>query len=328
MKVAVVGAGAWGTTLSIIFTEAGHDVSLWIYERELCDKMKEERENKWYLPGFQVPASIGLSCNLSDAVSGAELIVFSTPSKHLREIATQARKFVPLSASILSAVKGLEEGTGERMSEVLRSVYPDNKIAVISGPNLSKEISKGLPAATIVASIDLNVAKKIQSAVKLERFRIYVCNDVIGVELGGTLKNIIAIAAGIADGLSLGDNAKSALMVRGMVEISRLGVAMGASAETFAGLSGMGDLITTCSSKLSRNHCVGEAIAKGEKLEDILSGTKEVAEGVLTAKVAAGIAKKLNVEMPITAEVCKVLFERKDPYKAIASLMMRELKKE
>ncbi len=328
MKVAVIGAGAWGTTLSIIFAEAGHDVRLWIYESQLCGIMLEERENKWYLPGFQIPSSVDISCDIGEAAKGADIVVFSAPSKHLREIASQARKFIPDGAVILSATKGLEEKTGKRMSEILSEIYPKNKLAVISGPNLSKEIAKGLPAAAIVASNDLGIAKKIQSAINLERFRIYISDDVIGVELGGTLKNVIAIAAGIADGLDLGDNAKAGLMVRGIVEIARLGSAVGAKAETFAGLSGMGDLIATCSSKLSRNHCVGEAIAKGRKLDEILSEAKGVAEGVPTTKVALELSRKLNIEMPITQEVYKVLFERKDPYKAIASLMTRELKKE
>lgn len=328
MKVAILGAGAWGTTLSIIFAEARHGVSLWVYESRLCGTIMETRENKSYLPGFQIPLSVDISSDIGEVARDAELVVFSAPSKYLRQVAGQAKKFISDKAIILSATKGLEEKTGKRMSEILCGIFPDNKIVVISGPNLSGEIAKGLPAATIVASTDMDAAKKIQAAVNLERFRIYVCNDVIGVELGGTLKNIIAIAAGIADGLGLGDNAKAALMVRGIVEISRLGVALGANAETFAGLSGIGDLITTCSSKLSRNHCVGESIAKGMKLSDILAGMKDVAEGVGTSKVAYELSKELNVEMPITQEVYKVLFEGKDPYQAIASLMMRELKKE
>ena len=328
MKVTVVGAGAWGTTLSVIFAEAGHEVMLWVYEDKLCGMMVEERENRWYLPGFQIPLSVDITCDLSQALTGAELVLFCVPSKHLRGTASSAKAFTPESAIILSATKGIEGSTFKRMSEVLSEVYPGRAINVISGPNLSREIAKGLPAATVVASSDILEAKKIQSALPLDRFRVYISNDVIGVELGGALKNIIAIAAGIADGLGLGDNAKSALMVRGMVEIARLGASLGAQADTFSGLSGIGDLITTCSSRLSRNHCVGVAIAKGEKLNDILSGAKEVAEGVATAKAALELAKKHKVEMPITEEVCKVLFESKDPYKAITSLMMRELKKE
>ncbi len=328
MKVAVIGAGAWGTTLAVLLEEAGHDVTLWVYEDILCGIMLEERENKWYLPGFQLPVSVGITCKLDEALLDAELVVFSTPSKHLRTVAGKAKSSIPESTVILSATKGLEQGSLKRMSEILEEIYPKNRIAVISGPNLSKEIARGLPAASVVASKDPSVAKKVQSEINLERFRIYISNDVAGVELGGTLKNVIAIAAGIADGLGLGDNAKAGLMVRGIVEIARLGAAMGANIETFSGLSGIGDLITTCSSKLSRNHCVGEALAKGKNLEEIEGGTREVAEGINTAKVATDLAKKLKVEMPITHEVYRVLFERKDPYQAIGSLMTRELKKE
>jgi len=328
MKVAVVGAGAWGTTLSILLSEAGHDVTLWVYEEKLCGIILEGRENKWYLPGFQIPVSIAVTSNLAEALENVDLVLFSTPSKHLRDVAKGAVKFLPATALVLSAAKGLEEGTAKRMSEVLHEVMPGKHIAVISGPNLSKEISNGLPAASVIASDDLPTATAIQKAFKLERFRVYTSNDVAGVELGGTLKNIIAIAAGICDGLSLGDNAKSALMVRGIVEISRLGVAMGAQSETFWGLSGIGDLITTCSSRLSRNRSVGEALAKGRKIEDVLSATREVAEGVVTAKVAREFAKKHQLDMPITEEVYRVIFERKNPYQAISDLMMRGLKKE
>jgi len=328
MRISIIGAGAWGTTLSILLSEAGHEVSLWVFEDKLCSIMMELRENKWYLPGFQIPVSINVSNHLEEALSNPELVVFVTPSKHLRSIASRASKRIKNSAFILSAVKGLEEGTDKRMSEVLSDVLPKNKIAVISGPNLSKEIAKGLPAASVVASSDSLVAEMIQSAFKIDRFRVYTTDDVAGVEFGGALKNIIAIAAGISDGLGLGDNAKSGLMVRGIVEIARFGVMMGAKQETFFGLSGMGDLITTCSSKLSRNHCVGEALAKGKHLDEILRGMKEVAEGVGAARAARDLAKKNNIEMPITEEVCKVLFEKKDPYHAMADLMGRELKRE
>lgn len=328
MKISVIGAGAWGTTLSILLAEAGHEVSLWVFEDNLCSIMMETRENKWFLPGFQVPVSVNVSCDLEEVLTASELVVFVVPSKHLRATASKASKHIKNSALILSATKGLEEGSDKRMSEVLSLVLPKNKIAVISGPNLSKEIAKGLPAASVIASSDHLVAEMIQSAFKLDRFRLYTSDDVVGVEIGGALKNIIAIAAGISDGLGLGDNAKAGLMVRGIVEIARLGVSMGAKPETFWGLSGIGDLITTCSSKLSRNRCVGEALAKGRHLDDILKGTREVAEGVSAASAARDLAKKKNIGMPITEEVYKVLFEKKDPYHAITDLMGRELKRE
>jgi len=328
MKVGVVGAGAWGTTLSILLSEAGHEIGLWVYEEELCGYMIENRENKWYLPKAQIPVAINISSSLQEIVEDAELVLFSVPSKHLSSIALKAGEWISRDAAVLSATKGLEHGTGNRMSQVLGEIVPKNKIAVISGPNLSKEISRGLPAVTVVACEDVDTAKGIQSAIMLERFRVYTSSDVAGVELGGALKNIIAIAAGIVDELKLGDNAKAGLMVRGIAEISRLGVAMGARPGTFAGLSGIGDLITTCQSKLSRNHHVGENIAKGRCLDEILSGMREVAEGVGTTKVAVELAKKHNVEMPITQEIYRVLFEKKDPYQAISDLMTRKKKKE
>jgi len=327
MRVSVIGAGAWGTTLSIIFSEAGHDVKLWVYESRLCGMMIEGRENKWYLPGFQVPVRVEVTHRLDEALDGAELAVFVVPSRHIRSVAEEASKQISRTAVILSATKGLEEKTGKRMSEVLGDSF-SNKIAVLSGPNLSKEIARGMPSATVVASEHLASAQKVQSAMMLERFRVYTSNDVIGVELGGALKNSIAIAAGIVDGLNLGDNAKSALIVRGMVEISRLGCLLGASPETFAGLSGMGDLITTCASSLSRNHQVGAGLAKGRCLEDILESTREVAEGVHTTRVAVDISKKNKVELPIISEVYRVLFEGKEPFKAISDLMTRKGKKE
>jgi glycerol-3-phosphate dehydrogenase (NAD(P)+) len=328
VKVSVIGAGAWGTTLSIILAEAGHDVSLWVYERELCEKMIDSRENSMFLPGFQVPMKIMITGDIGRAVENAAIILFAVPSKHLKAVASGVFNSVPRDAIIVSATKGLEEGTGRTMSQVLKDIYPAHRIAALSGPNLSKEIAKGLPAASVAACADPKAAEAIQLAFMLERFRVYTSIDVIGVELGGALKNIIAIAAGIVDGLGLGDNAKAGLMVRGIVEISRLGVAMGASPETFSGLSGMGDLITTCSSRLSRNHSVGESLAKGRCLKDILGGMKEVAEGVGTTKVALELAKKLKVEMPITQQVYNVLFDGVDPFKAITALMTREKKKE
>jgi glycerol-3-phosphate dehydrogenase (NAD(P)+) len=328
VKVAVIGAGAWGTTLSILFSEAGHDVSLWVFEDRLCAKMIEQRENKWYLPGLPLPVSIDVTNDLAEAADGAELVVFAVPSKHIRNVAANVSEHVSKAAIILSAAKGLEQGTGKRMTEVLKEGFPSHKIAVITGPNLSKEIARGLPATTVIASEDVLTAQKIQSALTLDRFRVYTSNDIIGVELGGALKNVIAIAAGVVDGLELGDNARAGLMVRGIVEIARLGCVLGASMETLSGLTGMGDLIATCSSKLSRNHRIGEALARGKTLNEILIGMREVAEGIDTTKVAMELSRKHKIDMPITEQVYKVLFEGKDPYQAISDLMTREKKGE
>jgi glycerol-3-phosphate dehydrogenase (NAD(P)+) len=326
-RLSVIGAGAWGTTLSILAAENRHEVTIWSYEEDVAKSINELRENKKYLNGFQLPQNIDSTTDLKKAAS-CDIIILSTPSQYLRETLRNAARFIKKDALIISAVKGLEIETQKRMSEVVKEELPCEKIAVISGPNISKEIARGLPAATVAASVDIEIAKLVQQILNSTRFRVYTNTDMIGVELGGALKNVIAIAAGVADGLMLGNNAKSALMVRGITEIMRLGVAMGGKSETFSGLSGIGDLITTCESTLSRNHQVGVEIAKGRKLKDIITKMYDVAEGVPTSKAAREISRKLKIEMPITEEVYSVLYEGKDPFKAISSLMQRELKNE
>ncbi len=327
MKVFVIGAGAWGTTLSILFAENKHEVSLWIYEKELVKEIKKFKENKKYLPGFQLAENIEPTSELKPGLD-ADLIVFVVPTQFLRNIAKQAKDFINPNAIVIAANKGIEEKTLDLPLNILEQELKVKKLASLSGPNLSKEIAKGLPAAATVASDDLETAKSVQKALIQECFRVYTSSDATGVQLGGALKNIIAIAAGVADGLNLGNNAKAGLLIRGIAEITRLGIALGAKSETFAGLSGMGDLITTCSSKLSRNHMVGEKIAKGKKLAEILSNMDEVAEGVTTCKAALALGKKYKVELPITQEVYKLLYEEKDAYKAISDLMTRKAKKE
>jgi glycerol-3-phosphate dehydrogenase (NAD(P)+) len=326
-KISIIGAGAWGTTLSILAAENGHTVTIWSYEDDVAKSINELRENKKYLAGFQLPQNIDSTTDLKKAAS-SDIIILSTPSQYLRKTLQSMSRSVKKEAMIISAVKGLEIETQKRMSVVIKEELPCEKISVISGPNISKEIARGLPAATVAASNRMETAKSVQQILNSNRFRVYTNTDVIGVELGGALKNIIAIAAGVADGLMLGNNAKSALMVRGMAEIIRLGVAMGGKSETFGGLSGIGDLITTCESTLSRNHQVGVEIAKGRKLNDIITKMYDVAEGVPTSKAARDISRKLKIEMPITEEVYSVLYEKKDPFKAISSLMQRELKNE
>ena len=325
--ITIIGAGAWGTTLSILLAEKGLPVKLWVYEKELYQEIKDIRENKWFLPGFSIPPAIDIISEDTEAAP-ASYLIFAVPSAHLRSVAKRFSKYIGKDDIIISATKGLEEESLKRMSEVLKDEIKNEKICVLSGPNLSREIANGLPSASVVASETENIAKAVQKLLMMERFRVYINTDVIGVELGGALKNIIALAAGIADGLELGDNAKAGLMVRGMAEIRKLGVALGAKAETFGGLSGIGDLITTCSSKLSRNHGVGERLANGEKLKDILSSMKATAEGIPTTKAAKKLAEKHKVEMPIMNEVHAVLFEGKDPYRAITDLMTRAPKEE
>jgi len=326
-KISIVGSGAWGTTLSILFAENGHSVTLWSFEKEVTGDINEFRENKKYLNGFQLPSNVEATSDLKVAAD-AEIIVFVTPSQFLRTTAKNIAKFIEKRPIIASAVKGLEIETQKTMSNVIREELGGGLVTVISGPNISKEIARGLPAATVAASRRLEDAVTVQKALNSGRFRVYTNSDVTGVELGGALKNVISIAAGICDGLGFGSNAKAALMVRGMAEITRLGVALGGKNETFYGLSGMGDLITTCSSVLSRNHHVGVEIAKGIKLKDIKEKMYDVAEGVPTAKAAKEIAKKLNIDMPITTEIYSILYENKDANKSMASLMQRDLKNE
>jgi len=322
MNVAVIGAGAWGTTLAILLAENGHAVSLWCYEKDLVQGMNERRENSRFLPGFPLNEKIAVTGELAGA-AGAALYFLAVPTQFLRGTARAFSGTIGSQAMIVSASKGIEEHHLKLPLEIIGEEINNANLCALSGPNLSSEIARGLPAAAVAASTSLEVAKRVQQCLMQERFRVYTNTDPVGVQLGGGLKNVIAIAAGIADGLQLGDNAKAGLMIRGQAEITRLGLALGAKAETFAGLSGMGDLITTCASRLSRNHFVGENIARGKKLPEILKEMKDVAEGVSTTRAARELGRRLKVNLPITEQVHQVLYEGKDPYRAIADLMSR-----
>ncbi|OGB88925.1 glycerol-3-phosphate dehydrogenase [candidate division WOR-1 bacterium RIFCSPHIGHO2_01_FULL_53_15] len=322
MNISVIGAGAWGTTLAILLAENKHEVTLWAYEPELVASLKEFRENKKFLPGFPLGKTIRLTGS-PQAAADAEIFFLAVPTQFLRRVAGQFSTIIGERAIVVCASKGIEEKTLKLPLEILGEELKTRRLCALSGPNLSSEIARGLPAATVVASADGEAANKVQACLMNERFRVYTNADPIGVQLGGALKNVIAIAAGVADGLKLGDNAKAGLLIRGMAEIARLGAVMGARPETFAGLSGMGDLITTCSSKLSRNHQVGEKLAAGMKLADILKEMTAVAEGAPTAAAARALGKKLSIPLPIIEEVFEVLYENKDPYRAISSLMAR-----
>jgi len=321
-KISVLGAGAWGTTLAILLAEAGNEVTLWSFEKEVTDEINKTRENKIFLPGFQIPINIKVT-NETKETKSAEIFFIIIPTQFLRSVCQKFKGVIPQDKMIVSASKGIELNTQKLPLQIIEEELNNKNLVALSGPNLSKEIAQGLPAAAVAASKDPTLAKTVQETMMLERFRVYASSDPLGVELGGALKNVIAIAAGVVDGLGLGENAKASLIIRGMAEISRLGVAMGASAETFMGLSGMGDLITTCGSKLSRNHSVGEQIAEGKKLEQIIKSMKSVAEGVATTKAAIALAKKHQVEMPVTEEIYKVLYENKNPTNSISDLMTR-----
>jgi glycerol-3-phosphate dehydrogenase (NAD(P)+) len=321
-RVAIIGAGAWGTTLSLLCAEKGHEVNLWVFEKDLAAHINEYHENNIYFPGFQLPENITATSE-EKHLKNSDAYLFVVPTQFLRATVRRFKAIVTPASLIISASKGIEDKTLKMPLEILAEELKIKNNVALSGPNLSKEIGRGLPATCVVAASDIKLAQQAQKLLMLERFRVYVNDDPIGVQLGGALKNIIAIAAGIADGLELGDNAKSALMIRGIAEIARLGIALGAKKETFAGLSGMGDLITTCSSKLSRNHCVGEQIAQGKKLKDIQTGMKAVAEGIPTCSAALALAKKHNVQMPVTNEVYEVLYRGKKAFQSINDLMTR-----
>ena len=332
-KIVIIGAGAWGTTLAQLFSENQHDVTLWVFEKEVAQQINGNRENLKYLPGIQLSERIEATADINQAataLNNAAALIFVVPSEHLRKVASHLKGKIKNDIAIVSATKGIEKNSHKRMSQILAEElkYSADKICALSGPNLSREIAKGLPAATTIACQTEIIAKSVQALLIQPRFRVYTNQDIVGVELGGALKNIIAIAAGAADGLNLGDNAKSALLVRGIAEIARLGKALGAKAETFFGLSGFGDLVTTCQSNLSRNHRVGAEIAKGKKPKEILASMSEVAEGIPTAAAVKSLAAKQKVEMPITVEVCNVLFDNKDPFQALSDLMGRKAKQE
>jgi glycerol-3-phosphate dehydrogenase (NAD(P)+) len=331
MRIAVIGAGGWGTTLAILLSEKSHQVTLWSFAE--CDAvtMREKRENPSFLPGVTLPASIKITSDLSEATEGQEMLVSAVPSQYARSVLAQLHGLSLDTLTIVNVSKGIENGTLMTMSEMLSNVFPAlpaGNIVTLSGPSHAEEVSRKIPTAVVSASTDLARARLVQSAFMMPFFRVYESNDVKGVELGGALKNVIAIAAGIIDGANLGDNTKAALMTRGIAEIARIGVARGAHVRTFSGLSGIGDLMVTCMSQHSRNRHVGVEIGKGRKLPEILGETKMVAEGVATAKSAYELARRTGVEVPIVTEVQKILFEEKDPLKACYDLMTRDPKGE
>ncbi len=331
MKISVLGAGGWGTTLGILLHYNGHDVTLWEYRKSYANKLNKKRENIDLLPGIKIPKEIKITNNLEESSTNQHLIVLAVPSQFLRG-AVKKIKFQNIKETILvSVAKGIEKNTLLTMSQMLKDVHPslkDEQIGVLSGPSHAEEVAKRIPTTVTAASTSLDTAKTIQAAFTNSYFRVYSSTDILGVELGGAFKNVIAIGAGIIDGAKFGDNTKAAIMTRGVAEISRLGMAMGARPETFAGLSGMGDLIVTCMSRHSRNRYVGEQIGAGKKLKQVLKSMEMVAEGVETSRSASQLAKKHNVDTPITNEVYKILFEDKDPIKATTDLMTRDMKTE
>lgn len=329
-RIAVIGAGAWGTALALVLGRGQrHQVSLWAFEKEVCESIAARRRNELFLPDFEIPSSVSVTNSLPAALDGAQIALTVMPSHHARRLFEQMRSALPANITIVSATKGVENNTHKRMTEIAEDVTGVSRLAALSGPSFAKEVARGDPTAVTVAATNAEVAAYIQREFSDSSFRVYTSDDVIGVELGGALKNVIAIAAGIVEGLSLGHNSAAALITRGLAEMTRLAVACGARRETLSGLSGMGDLVLTCTGGLSRNRTVGVQLGQGRKLPDIMAGMHGmVAEGVHTTDAALGLAKRHRIEMPITEQVHLILHEEKSPKDAIRELMNRPGKEE
>lgn len=331
VSVSVMGAGSWGTTLAKVFADAGNTVTLWARRENLAATIREDHENPDYLPGVNLPESLIVTSSAADALDGTAIVVLAVPSQTLRENLAEWKDIIPADATLVSLAKGIERGTHLRMSEVIAEVTEASpeRIAVLSGPNLAREIAEGQPAATVIACPDENRAKLVQAAVAAPYFRPYTNTDVVGAELGGACKNVIALACGIAHGYGLGENTNASLITRGLAEIARLGEVMGADSRTFSGLAGMGDLVATCSSPLSRNRSFGERLGQGESLEKAREATNgQVAEGVISSQSIFDLATKLGVEMPITQAVYGVCHKEMKVTDMIVALMGRSKKAE
>jgi len=330
-NIGVIGAGSWGTTLADLLAKKGHRVTLWAYEAELVAEMQVRRENSLFLPGIALSEALSFTGSLVEAVQDKELLLFVVPSQALRSVLKNVLAHISADAIIVSASKGIEVESLKLVSQVYEELLPPElykRFAVLSGPSFAREVAAEMPTAVVAAAADAATAKQVQDAFNCRFFRVYTNNDVIGVELGGAVKNVIAIAAGIADGLGFGCNTRAALITRGLAEIARLGQALGARGETFAGLAGMGDLVLTCTGDLSRNRTVGIQLGQGRKLAEILAEMRMVAEGVKTTESTCLLAKSLGVEMPIAFKVNEILYHDRPARTAVLELMTRDLKAE
>ena len=327
-KICVLGAGSWGSALALSLAKKGYSITMWTLNQEQADKINTTKENINYLPGVLFPNNINLTTNIEDAVVDSKLIVLAVPSQAIRSVCKQIKPFVSKEQVLVDVAKGLEKGTGLRLSEVCKDELPENPYVALSGPSHAEEVAKDIPTTLVVASENLEIAQEVQDIFMSPKLRVYTNPDVVGVELGGALKNIIAFGAGICDGLGYGDNTKAALMTRGIREIARLGMALGADKSTFSGLSGIGDLIVTCTSMHSRNRRAGILIGQGKSLEETLEEVKMVVEGITATEVAHEVAKKMNIDMPITNAIYSVLYENKNANEVVANLMMRSKKHE
>jgi len=325
--IAIIGAGSWGTALTCLLAEKGYDITLWVHNPDLASEMQETRTNTTYLPDILIPDDITITNNLEEAVKKTRYVLNAVPTQYTRSVFENIVPLLPEESIIISVSKGIEQKTLMTVSSILRELS-QHPVAVLSGPSFAKEVIKKLPTAVTLATDVTNRGFMLQELFNVNNFRVYTHDDITGVEIGGALKNVMAIAAGIADSLGLGNSARASLITRGINEMTRLGVAMGAQERTFSGLSGIGDLVLTCTSPLSRNYTVGNKLGQGMKLQDILNQTKSVAEGIATAESALELAKKYSIEMPIVEQVYKVLYENKKPAHAVEDLMERSLKSE
>ena len=331
MRSAVLGAGSWGTALGALLASKGFTVTLWDKDAPVLEAIAQKHENLRYLPGVTLPPTLGATPDIARALEGAELVVFAVPSHSMRLVAIEAKRLLHAGVPLCSVAKGIEVDTLMTMSEVLEDVLPvpmHPYLTFLSGPSFAKEVARGLPTAVTIAGRWERISKQVQDAFHTKAFRPYTTTDVAGVEIGGCVKNVVAIAAGLSDGMGFGANARAALITRGLAEISRLAVRKGANPMTLAGLAGLGDLVLTCSSDMSRNHTVGYELGRGRRLDDIQKEIGQVAEGVLNARSTRALARKLGVEMPLSEMVYRVLYEGQAPREAVGGLMMRETKSE
>lgn len=328
MKTTIIGDGGWGTALALVLHGNGHSVRVWGPFPEYLETVRRNHENATYLPGAAIPDDMEWIADPREAAAEAEAIVLAVPTRFFRGVMESFRGHIPGGAHLVSVAKGLDKDTHECMTGVAEHVLGVQSVAALSGPSHAEEVARGIPSAVTLACADHERAVTLQELFANRAFRVYTSSDVVGVQLGGALKNVIAIAVGISDGLGFGDNTRAALITRGLAEMTRLGCALGASAETFAGLSGMGDLIVTCTSRLSRNRGVGERLGKGESIDDILGSMKQVAEGVWNCSNALAVAQEAGIDVPITSEVQAIIHEGKNPRDAVSSLLSRDVKPE
>jgi glycerol-3-phosphate dehydrogenase (NAD(P)+) len=331
MRVAVLGGGSWGTALAKLLSESDHQTAMWVHNPEVCATIREKGENTVYLPGFPIPASLLVTNDLGEALAGADLAVYVSPSHVARDIMSRARALMPAGVPVVSASKGVEEGSLRRMSEVIADALGRadvGNVASLSGPSFAREVAARMPTAVTAAAVSKDVAEIVQKVFSAPSFRVYTSGDLVGVELGGCVKNVIAIAAGVSDGLGFGSSTRAALITRGVAELSRLVTKLGGDARTVAGLSGVGDLVLTCTGDLSRNRSVGLRLGKGERLADILRDMRMVAEGVKNSHSICALAHRAGVEMPIAEQIRQLLHEDKPARQVVGELMSRQAKPE